>query len=1491
MMLKKHGLLFLLVIFGCFSGISANSANLAGLRHISTEQRLNQNTVNQFYQDNRGYVWIATNSGLNRFDGESMLSLNDPNNHINSTPVSSLAQDSQNNLWISTYQGLAFVSHDQSINHLSKFPSQEKNQINANMVIGSEESTSQNRWVFTWNGVYQYQLKGQDITQPDSMALFHSQENKLLSYEKDGDVFWLGTNQGLFLFDSKELSLDRMTLISKNSLLPQRLNLKINAIETISDSQLIISSNKGLFLIDKNDFNSVTIKKITDGFISDVIFNSGLVYFATFGEIKSFEPATLKISTVFSLPLPPSQHSSYKIKTIFIDSNQLLWIGTQNQGAFVWNTKKTAFESWIANNKHSDLKLLDNDVWTIKHAQQGGLWIGTNAGLDYFNSEKNKIKPIVHNRLANTTIENLKIYDLLETQNSLWLATGNGLLNYHKGSKTVGQFFPHFHKANTPLVIFSLISIKPQEIWIASNIGILKFNTTTHEFSYDKNIMSPFNAKPARLIKFENNLLWIGLYDRLITYSPEKKKIKTIMMSERNAKGVYSILTDINVINQQLWLSYAHDGIYVIDLKNNNNIIKHFHSSNGFIDNMIYSIQNSHGYIWASSTQGLIRINQLNFEYVLFNHQDGLTSNEFNEGVSEKAENGALIFGGSKGLIKFHPNQIGKIKHINQPIISSIEIFSDSNQSKRFLNLDDRISIQNHKDIVYISFSTLDFLLPNNWQYEYWLEGEKKTKPRITKYPQATLTNLPTGNSVFNLRTISVKDSDVSETTQLSIMVTDTAPFTIPKTFSNYAIAIIILLLFFYRRILAKRKSLALYNQLEESEERMELALFDDRRGIWDCFIDEKDIGKSAFIVYQNKRDPLKLTLDKHFEIIHPEDIEHAKEIWEKFATGKQSDFFETYRSFFYQRWVWNRIYGKVNEYYPSGHPKRATGIWTDINPEKRIEDKLNLYSHAFQSTQDIVFILDNDLIVTVVNQAYETSTGYSCEKIIGKSMVDIAFSRFTEKETEQIKKQVQKNKRWHGESSVPRRNASSFPVDIRTNVITKNNIDTGYVVVMTDVSQLKSSIKPSLKNSFYDHMTGLPNKTLAFDKLRQLLRRCKTKKRQLSIIFLSIDHLDHLDSILENDSIDELITRVCNRLLPYMQKNDVFARYEQNTFIIIFSHSSDDSDILHTINQLLKEISKPFLFDDRTIEITASAGISSYPNDGENWSELITKAETALAQTQQQGKNLFKYYHEDSNKKALEKISLENRLSRAIQTSELFLVFQPTLELDTMKTVELDVKLRWKMEDNRIVYPSQFIPIAEKLGMVGTLSNWLIIQSFIALNRWNQEGMNISLNINLSASYLLENGTFDFIREKVTSYNINPDTIFIAINEDDIGDKTMKLIDVFEQLNSVGIHLVLDDFGKNIASIQNLQKFNFHSIKFDRILTRNIDKGNLNNDVLRGIISLVNNVQLGTVAKGIETEEQHEYLVRHKCRYGQGFLFSDPLIENQMRQYLLDKH
>jgi len=1480
------------------------------LRHISTTHGLIQNSVNSFYQDQQGFIWLSTDGGINRFDGDNFNALSDVIPGYETLSANGVSQDLHGNLWIATSEGLVFVNSEQRINHLSRFPASEKQLANANRVLGIEQIAQDDYWVVTAGGIYGYHLNNRDVSLPQSMSIFQSGKLRIRSYKLDRNKFWIGTNDGLYQFEFENQEFKKIPLQKTST------HWDIRRLETLADHRLIIGGEFGLFQLDLDNLDSIKSQQLSSVAITGLTTSTSLAtnsitttststasatavsnenstsYYSTTNGIYSLDHNSLKTSHLFELSQALPSYGDFTISDIFIDNQNQLWIGTRNHGALIWNTGDQFFELWQSNSAENALKATHENILSISKNKEGVYWVGTETGLNIFDSNNKVTSRVNIEPDENSTTTNRRVNDLLQINQLLWIATANGLIQYNLKEKVATVLRPEFLTRETSFNITSLAYGSDNLLWLATNVGLLKFNIANQTFSYEKTVMSMASAKQSLRVNINENVVVTDLENEIIAFNTKSKKKSVLLKTGLDAEGNYFLLTDIKFFDDKLWLAFQGDGLYLLDginSKTKTTIVKHFHTRTGFPDNQIFSIDQSNGFIWVTSAQGLIQIEPSSGNHVLISYHEGLPSSQFNAGSSLHSDNGRLMLGTQNGLLQIDTKEFYNEDSLPTPRITQIRTTSDDSSTLPWLWQQQTIVVHNSRDILRIGLSALDYSQPKVRNFEYWIDGQQKSLTKTTQQKEILLTGLPRGINRLNIRTRSADGRRTSKTIQLDINVVEAPWFTVPQTLGNYLLLLVVVVWIIYRRYLSGLKSKRLYQKLKQSEERMELALSDDRRGIWDCFIDRDNFENSSFIIYQNKQQPLKLTLDQYFTIVHPDDLQHARKQWELFVLGESASFFETYRSFFYQRWIWNRIYGKVNAFYKNGRPKRATGIWTDINQERKIEDKLNLYSHAFQSTQDIVFILDQQLNVIVVNQAYDNATGFSSDDLIGKNMLEIAFSRFTEEQANAIHQQLKTEKQWHGESSVPRKNAPSFPVDIKANIITKNRVETGYVVVMSDISRLRDSSYKQLETSFYDQGSGLPNKSLAFDRLRQLIKQCKINEQTLSVIFLSLDHFEKFTDLLDTDSVNNLISMICNRLLPYIQKDDVLARYEQDTFLIIIRHFEEENNVQYTINQLLREISKTFIINQKSINISACAGIASFPNDSANWSELVTKAETALAQTKQQGENLFKYYHDGSNQKALERVNIENKLARAISENELFLVFQPLIDLKNKKTVELDINSRWRTDGERIIYPSQFLRIADEIDMLNEISNWFVEKSLSALRLWNQEGLDVLINLNLRVSYLLDSKTLDFIQEKLTLNQVNSNQVFIAIHEDDIGDRISALCEVAIELNKMGLGLVLDDFGKSSASLQNLQKLAFHSIKLDRTLVRKIAKNRFNDRVLKGIISLVNDLKISSVAKGIETEEQFEFLLENKCRYGQGFLFSDPLNENQIRQYLLD--
>jgi len=1473
----------LVTLFANVSWTADYNGRINDVEHISTQQGLSQNSVNYFYEDDDGYIWIATKAGLNRFDGESILKISGENKQLDTSSINHIFKDDKKNLWVSTNQGLSYVSKDQKNLFNAQFPSKSKNQKKANKVIGVETLNKNTVLVFTWNGAYQYKNKGRDIIQVESMSIFHSLETHLLSFQKEGAQFWLGSNVGLHLFNSHDSSLLKIpTYLNK-----VEVNLVINSIDKLNEENIVINTTTGLYLVNVHNLKNLQLEKITKQSVSAVSIRNKKIFYANKQAIRIFDIETKKNKVLIAIKDVAANNKTKKIKTIYVDSRQILWLGTENQGAYYISTKTNKFSLWNSKKDIHNQALNSDIVLSINQDENNNLLIGTNKGLNYFQFKKNKIISLIDNETAHVNNKTLEINDSLKIQDNIWAASSDGLIQYNLKSGTSTLFKPNFSSSDKAFSIYQMASSNKNEFFLASNLGLMKLNIGKGVFSFKKSSLQLINNSATKLIKFRDGLFWISVQGKLLTYSP-KSKISTLVLPPKKDIRNHPIeIIDFDIYKNKLWLTYKNSGVDVFSLKKGKaSIIKQLNISSGFPENNIFSLAQYSGDILVSSSLGIIKVNSKTYQHTLFKQSNDLANAKFNPRATLVDDLGNVFYGTNKGLLKVNVHDINIHKINLETRISSVKISSKDSIAKPILDNVEQVNLIDNTDIIDISISTLQFVPKKPVIYEYWLEGKKESSVKRTKYPFISLTEFPKGQTELNIRSLVLGTGAISKTTKLIINTKNNPDFVLPASFESYLIVVLIIVWFYYRRNLNNKKSSSLYKKIAENEERLELALLDKKRGIWDCYIDQDDIQKSIFIIYQYQQQPLRLTLEKFISLIHKDDIEKTKRSWTSFELDEQPSFSQTYRIRYNNHWVWNRTNGKVNELHPSGFPKRATGTWSDISAEKQTEEKLTLYSHAFQSTQNIVFILDKKLKIIVVNNAYEKLTGFKSNSLIGKNMVEIAFSRFTKQEAEKIHQLLDKNKSWRGKSSVPRKNSTSYSVDIRINTISENNVEQGYVVVMNDISQMKPLEKPIIDSGFYDQLTGLPNKVLAFDRLRQLLEHCKNNQQRLSVIFLGIENFSSLKKILEQETINQLIMSVSNRLLPYIQKDDLLARYEQNVFIIILRHNNESS--LPIITKILNDVSRTFIINDQPINIDTCVGISNFPDDSDNWNQLVTNAQVAQADAQQQENFQFKYFNQLNHNKAVEKVKLENRLKDAINHRELYLVFQPVIDLKNSKIVELDINMRWKLDDKRIVYPSQFLPIANTINCLTTIMDWLVNQSLSALSRWNQEGFSCKVNLNLSSSYLFRADAINNIKEKITFHGINPNDVFISILEEELNLKGPKLAKTMQQLNAFGIQIILDSFGEKSANLQHLQDFNFYAVKLDRVLIRNIPKTQSNNKILLTLISLLNQLNIKSIAKGIETREQLDFLIKDGCQFGQGFIFSDPLIENEMHQYML---
>ncbi len=1455
----------------CLSWFAQASNELDPLKfvHLSTQQGLNHNQVHHVTQDSRGYIWLSTEAGINRFDGEKLISIDELTLQMPQRIYAS-TRDKSNNLWLASPQGLIGINALSGKTSLIKFPGPSHQADLSNWVIGVE-THDQLVVAISRAGLYYYNPEIRDIQLVDLHPYFEKQ-SQIQAYSKKEKNLWLATKNKIISYDLQQKKFRNIELA------PLPPDFDIQRLQVTSDNRLLIAGNKGLYI--QKTPHSNQLLTISTQPVKTLTTSDTHIYFSDESFLYQVNLINLKTRLLLNIKESFLSFSADTIENIYFDNQARLWMATNTNGVFIWDSLSVQH---IAIEPTTSLPL-EKPLKAFSTSPDNSLWVVNQDFLLHLNSEFKELKRI-NLKSEGVNLREQRIFGLTSDLHKVWLYTSTGLIGFNLDANQVDLFqLPKRLNPDKP-PRQSMAIQEGESIWLASQNSVIKFNSNDPSYITPKPLALMLGKSNIDYLGFNDNKLWLAADGLLFNYSEDTQIAKRIFKIPTNQNKTAIRISQVLFERNNLWIGTKSEGLFLLTKNQSTySLEKHFHIQNGFPENNINDLVLHNNKIIAFGSHSVIQIDPTSYQINQFEFTSQLNFSNTDKGKILSLKSKLLMLHSINGISQIVLPTTAKKQFLELPLVSKITVF-DQNEIKYNNSLNEFSA--HLKESQWLEIQLLNPLTSTNENlYQFWIISNGVKKIKGTAGKTLILKDLPSGHSELHIQST---EGVASNSSVIDLYVVENDWLTTYKNKLVYLLILFLLGIIGYRIYKLLEKYKQQNHELHQNEERMKLALLDDRRGMWDCFINQDDYLKSVFIIHLNNHRPIKITLKKYFTMVHKEEKEDVINTWKDFAQGKSDSFYSVYRCFFYQNWIWNQVYGKVNTYDQFNRPTRAMGIWTDISQEKKIEDTLNLYSHAFQSTQDIVFILDKYLKIMAVNQAYQNTTGYPCRHLIGKNMLEIVRSRFTKDETQKIKRLVELNKRWNGESSVPRRNDSSFPVDVRVNIITKDKINKGYVVVMSDISQLKTSQIEPKRSQFYDPITGLPNKALVFDHLKELVKAGQRKKHSLSIVFLGIDLFNELAEKLTKSELESLINMFSQRILPYIKKSDFFARYEKDSFIIIFKHQEKESTSLYRVNQLLKEVARTFVIGEHRIDISACAGISRYPEDSNNWSELITQAETALAKIKTQGSNLFAYYHKDINQKALERIAIENRLSKALEAREFFLVFQPVVKLDNFKTLELDINLRWQVEEHRVAYPSQFISVIEDIGLLPDLYDWIIDTAFSCLRRWNQEGIKICLNLNLSLSYLSQQQAMDYLTNRMEFYAIEAKYLYISIREEDLAQYSDQLEAIDSQLEKIGISLVLDDFGQSEASVFNLRRMKFHSVKMDRGLVRNIDTLEMDARIFSGIVSLVNQMGMGTVAKGVENEHQLEKIKGCQCQYAQGFLFGDPMNENQTRQFLLE--
>ena len=421
-------------------------------------------------------------------------------------------------------------------------------------------------------------------------------------------------------------------------------------------------------------------------------------------------------------------------------------------------------------------------------------------------------------------------------------------------------------------------------------------------------------------------------------------------------------------------------------------------------------------------------------------------------------------------------------------------------------------------------------------------------------------------------------------------------------------------------------------------------------------------------------------------------------------------------------------------------------------------------------------------------------------------------------------------------------------------------------------------------RKAYYDQLTGLTNRVLFNDRLNQAINNAKRSNEAVAVMFIDLDNFKYVNDSMGHSAGDRLLKIIAKKLSASVRKADTVSRWGGDEFTILLPNVKRISRIFKLCERILNEQFKNVIIEGQELRITASIGISIYPQDGDTADLLIKNADAAMYKSKELGKNQFHLYKPDMNSKIMERLNFETGLFKAIENEEFNIVYQPQLGLDTNKIIGFEALVRWNKPDKGVLAPYKIIPIAEETNLIIPLGEWIIRKECKQAKVWYDKGYKLTAGIN-------QDRIVEVIEDSINSTKINPKYIELELTESVIMQDVDRTINIFKKFKSMGISISIDDFGTGYSSLSYLKEFPIDKLKIDQSFISNItnhvsDDSNIANLV----IDLGHKLGLEVIAEGVETQDQIDFLKKYACDQIQGFILSKPLEIDKFEE-LLDKN
>ena len=1449
---------------------------------------LAQKSVTALLQDPDGFIWVGTQGGLHRFDGQRYDLYRENPGNANSVPdrfITALASDGGRGVWIGTYS--QYVARlDLDTGRIRRYVVRSTDDRDSARQVFALTVAPDGVWIGTADGLERLDpVSGRQTRVLALPSNVLAGKPQALMRDTQGTV-WYATAAGVFRVDRGTTTVARISpAVPANALLQDR------------SGRIWAGGPAGLYLVtDRRTLAPIwpkvaaaesnpdvrALAEAPDGHIWMAVAAAGL---------RRFDPTTgttqsLRQDAALGASLPEDS-----ISTLLVDRAGLLWVGGHLHGASVTDSRGARFP-YLVDRDHavSMPQVPDDSVRAIHESRDGRIWLATDDGrlLRY---ERSAGFEDVSRLLADCT-KPCRVRAIATVgDGQLWLATSAGLYQLDPGTPAIR---PVPVTGIATMNLRSLAVATDGSLWLGTDdAGLMQVRPSANGPASLVRRIPFLNGDPHglahptvhALLVDRSGQVWIGTGHGLDLFDPRNGRLRHFHQQADGAGLAGNLVRALwQGPDGVVWVG-SHGGLNRVDARSG--VVRMsqplVHDFARDVSPVVFSIAaDTTGRLWMGTDRGLLRFDPRTETLRQFGLADGLQDLEFNGGAAAVLRDGRLAFGGVNGVNLFDPRDT-QDTHWQPPLrlLSARMGANAADVSRRTINAP--LELPESASILRLRIGALDYLGNAQIRYRYRIDGLDDGWIDNGNRSEITYTLLPAGHYMFRAQSTNHDGVWSAQELRLPIIVTPPA-WRSPLAIAGYVLLASLLLLMSWlrwrRRVGRERDYFA---RISDREERLKLALWASGEQFWDYDLVRNELQRMR--VNDDVGSATAIDMETDVDTgnnIHHDDLPAVREHLRKHLRGETPLFLSEHRVRDDKGdWVWTRARGRVVERDPDGRAMRVAGTARNITHSRHAERERRIAAEVLRSMNEAVSVLDRHFDFVSVNPAFCRMTGYEANEVIGRNGSLLDSVQHDPGFYRDIRQQLQEHGRWSGEMWQQRKDGEEFLCAYECScVLDGTGQQALYVMVLSDITDQKRAEQELRYLANFDTLTNLPNRTLLSERLSRAIVRARRENSHIAVLFLDLDRFKDINDSLGHAAGDRILRAAAVRLQDTVGAQHTVARLGGDEFTVVLENLDSPEQADKIAREIIMAFGAPLLLDDRQeVSISTSIGISLYPDNAQVPTELLKQADTAMYQAKAAGRRTYLRYTDAMDVTIRRRATLSGALRKVLDRGELRMVYQPRLALAHHRIVGVEALLRWHSDEHGDVPPTQFIPLAEESGLILEIGEWVLREACLTLRRWHQHGLDgLAMSINVSVLQLLR-GDFPGVVERVLAETgLPPASIELELTESVVMANAEQTADTLRALRRLGVSLAIDDFGTGYSSLSYLKRLPINTLKIDKEFVDDLTMGSDDAAITTTIIAMARSLGLNVVAEGVETEAQMRFLRDHLCDEIQGFWLSPPL-------------